>query len=522
MVNLDGNGPIMQLNALIRHLRAVTEPVPGAPDTRRALVTRVIRPADASPALIDITGITADSRRVEPGSLFAAVPGVSVDGHVFAPDAARRGAAALIVERPLRSAPALPQIMVTDARRALAHAAAILAGHPSRRLRVVGITGTNGKSTTACLVQAILDAAGRRAGLIGTISYRVGRRTIPAPLTTPDSVTLQALMADMVDEGLDSVVMEVSSHALDQHRTDAVDFDVACFTHLSSDHGDYHPTPEHYRDAKGRLFEGLRPGATAVLNTDDDASLVYVDRTQGDVLWYGPDGDVVAEVTERSLAGSRFTLYANGDSATVRTRLIGRHNVENAAAAAACALALGIPLHVAAAGIESLACVPGRLERVDAGQPFTALVDYAHTDDALDKVLRSLRPLVDDRRLIVVFGAGGDRDTAKRPRMGAAAAATADSVWITSDNPRSEDPADILAQIAAGVPAPHAHKVRREVDRRRAIFGAVAEAREGDLVLVAGKGHERTQKLRDVEIPFDDCQMLREAITGSPRLSKAS
>jgi UDP-N-acetylmuramoyl-L-alanyl-D-glutamate--2,6-diaminopimelate ligase len=511
----------MRLSVLLRELERITGLVTALSDPR----DRTGDEKGSRPLFLEaeLGGVTADSRQVRPGMLFVAVPGGKTDGHRFVEDAVGRGAVAILVEHLAGTAAGVPQILVSDARLALAHAAAAFYANPSKRLLAIGITGTKGKSTTAFLVRSILEAAGRRVGLLGTIVYDLGRRTVPAPLTTPDSVALQGYLAEMVEAGLDSVVMEVSSHALAQRRAAGIDFRVGVFTHLSpTDHTDYHTTPEDYIRAKGLLFRGLAPGATAVLNYDDPVSFGYAASTRANVLWYGSRGDVRATTApERmTLAGSDFVLSAPGRSIRVRTRLIGRHNVENCVAAAAAGLAAGVDLETIVAGIERLQGVPGRLERLEAGQPFEVLIDYAHTDDALMKVLRSLRPLVAGR-LIVVFGAGGDRDTAKRPRMGRVAAEWADRVWLTSDNPRNEDPSAILEAIAAGVPREARTKVRKEIDRRRAIVGAIAEAGPHDLVLLAGKGHERTQKLRDVEVPFDDADVAREAITGQTGWSQA-
>jgi len=476
-------------------------------------------PAVGDARSVRVARVTADSRLVQPGTLFVAVRGTRVDGHRYVADAVRSGAVAVVVESGgdgVDAAGPVWQLVVNNSRAALAHAAAALAGHPSRRLTAIGITGTNGKTTVAILARSILEAAGRRPGLIGTIRYEIGARSIPAPLTTPDSVMLQNLLADMVEAGLDSVVMEVSSHALDQRRTEGMAFDVGVFTHLTPDHGDYHPTRADYARAKRRLFEGLPASAAAVLNRADPVSEAFASHTEARPVWFGLGGDVSATVHEMTLVGSHFTLDLGGERVPVRTRLVGKHNVDNAVAAAAAGWALGLPAEAIKAGIEAVEVIPGRLERVAAGQNFEILVDYAHTDDALLKVLESVRPLVAGR-LIVVFGAGGNRDRAKRPRMGAAAALTADSVWITSDNPRNEDPTAIIAAIAAGVPARARATIHQDVDRLRAIHAAIAEAGPGDAVVIAGKGHERTQKFADVEIPFDDAQVARAAVEAVSR-----
>lgn len=460
----------------------------------------------------EIHDVTCDSRQVQPGTLFVAVPGTRQDGAAFVDEAIRRGAVAIVAEKPVPSCP-VPVLVVPEARAALADLAARFHGHPTARLNVVGVTGTNGKTTTTFLVRSILEAAGQKAGLLGTIQHAIGSRVLPSDNTTPGSDTLQRHFAEMVRAGCGAAAMEVSSHALDQGRVRGVRFAAAIFTNLTRDHLDYHPTFEHYRDAKGKLFEMLSPKSVAALNADDPVSELYAARTPARVLTYALQrpADVTAAVELVTFHGTRLVLRAGGEEVRVHTRLLGTHNVYNILGAAAAAWGMGYDLEVIKAGVENLVAVPGRLEPVDAGQDFAVLVDYAHTDDALRNVLGCLRPLVRGR-LIVVFGCGGDRDRGKRPKMGRVAAELADQVILTSDNPRSESPTAILSDILAGVPERERRKVLLEPDRRDAIKMAVSLARKDDAVLIAGKGHETVQIFRDRTAGFDDRLVAREVL----------
>jgi UDP-N-acetylmuramoyl-L-alanyl-D-glutamate--2,6-diaminopimelate ligase len=388
-------------------------------------------------------------------------------------------------------------------------------GHPSRRMDMVGVTGTNGKTTTTWMLRAMLAMDGRSTGLVGTLGAWIGARHEPLAHTTPDALQLQRLLARMVDENLSTCVMEVSSHALVQRRVHGIAFDVGVFTNVTPDHLDYHGTMEAYAAAKGRLFEELPEDSTAVLNASDPASRVYRLSTAARVLSYGIDVpcDVRAVVQRLDADGTRLGVSAPdfGLSLDVSTRLVGRHNVQNALAATASALALGLPPAAIATGLESLPAVPGRLEPVLCGQDFRVIVDYAHTPDALEKVLELLRPLTAGR-LSVVFGCGGDRDRSKRPLMGRAVAAAADRLYVTSDNPRSEDPEAILDEIVAGIPPARRADIVRLADRRAAIQRACAEAQGGDIVLIAGKGHETTQTIGAEVLPFDDRAVAKEVL----------
>jgi UDP-N-acetylmuramoyl-L-alanyl-D-glutamate--2,6-diaminopimelate ligase len=470
-------------------------------------------PAGAVPEL-RVASLCADSRRAGPGALFLAVPGAKEDGARFAADAVRRGAAAVVAERPLDLP--VPVVTVPDLRAAAADLAAAWHGRPARTLACVGITGTKGKTTTSFLMHAVLEAAGRRSGLLGTVEYRVGERRLPAANTTPGPVELQGLLASMLEEGCTHAVMEVSSHALHQRRTRALPFRVAILTNVASDHLDYHGTFEEYRAAKGLLFSGLDPDAVACINDADPSADWFAARCPGPILRYGFGAhcDVAAESPEAGPDGTTFVLRVGGEAAPVRSPLLGRHNIENMLAAAAGAAGLGLPAGTIASGLRRLAGVPGRLERVDDGtRGFRVLVDYAHTEDSLRRVLGFLRP-VTPGRLLVLGGCGGDRDRTKRPRMARVMADAADAAFFTSDNPRSEDPLAILAEMRAGVPADA--PVTVVPDRREAIRRVVSSARPGDTVLIAGKGHETYQIVGERVLPFDDREEARRALGEVP------
>lgn len=471
-------------------------------------------PVDESLADVEVVGVAHDSRRVKPGWVFVAIRGHQRDGASFAEDAVTRGAVAVVAERNLRLPPTIPVFVVNDARRALAALANSFHGRASRRLQAIGVTGTNGKTTTTYMVRSILEAAGHRCGLLGTICYDTGRRVVPASITTPESVDIQEFLAEMVSEGLEYAAVEVSSHALCMHRVDFVQFAVGIFTNLSPEHMDFHRTFAAYREAKARLFRLLGPASHAVLNADDENSKEMARVTFGNVLKYGMRrrADVTGRIERSTLDGVRMKMKCAEGEIDVALPLIGEHNVYNAMAAATAGLALGIDPATIRDGLEQTPCVPGRLERVPCEADYRVLVDYAHTDQALKQVLGSLRE-VTAKRIIVVFGAGGDRDRAKRARMGRAAEAGADKVIVTSDNPRGEEPMDIINEILSGMKK--RRRVRVEPDRQCAIARALKTARAGDLVLIAGKGHERTQRFRDTVIPFDDRDAVSRALAAS-------
>lgn len=462
-----------------------------------------------------VTGITGDSRKVVPGDLFVAGQGSRADGASFVAEALRRGAVAVACDRPLDLPEGVGIVIIPRFAQGKALLADRFFEHPSGRLKVVGVTGTNGKTTTCAMLRSMLSMDGQDCGVIGTLGAWIGQEHEDLVNTTPDAIELQRLLARMVDRNLTSAVMEISSHALAQHRVDGVDVDVAVFTNLTQDHLDYHGSMEAYGDAKGLLFSGLLPDAVAVLNADDPISARYAERTVARVATYGIDhpADVHGTIRRLDAQGTSFGIEAQQGRRriAVQSRQVGRHNVANALAAASAALYLGLPGAAIRAGLESLASVPGRLEPVDCGQEFRLLVDYAHTPDALEQVLMLLRPLTRGR-LSVVFGCGGDRDRSKRPLMGAVAARLADEVFVTSDNPRSEDPAAIVAEVLAGVPADRRGGVVTLVDRREAIDAACRQAGGGDVVLVAGKGHETTQTLGSTVLPFDDRAVAREVL----------
>ncbi|MBL7500358.1 UDP-N-acetylmuramoyl-L-alanyl-D-glutamate--2,6-diaminopimelate ligase [Frankia sp. CNm7] len=486
-----------------------------------------------------LRGVTHDSRAVRPGDLYAALPGAHAHGADFATAAAAAGAAAVLTDAAGAAALAgrldAPVLATTNPRRDLAQIADWLYDQPSRKLTLLGVTGTNGKTTSAFLVDAGLRAAGHRTGLLGTVETRIGDERLSSARTTPESADLQALFAVMVERGVTAATMEVSSHALAQHRVDGLRFAGALFTNLSQDHLDYHPTMRDYFEAKATLFEPAR-SAVSVIGVDPasgDWGRRLADRVPGALTFApAPPADWWAEDLVVSERGSTFTARGPRGSAQVgagetdpggpglavpvRVGLPGRFNVVNALGALALLVAAGVPAEAAAEGIGELTGVPGRMERVEAGQPYLALVDYAHTPDAVETVLGSVRGLVEGR-LIVVLGCGGDRDRAKRPLMGAAAARLADLAFFTNDNPRSEDPAEILVQMTAGVAraGTSAAKVTVIQDRAEAIAAAVAEAGPGDAVVVAGKGHERGQEQDGVVTAFDDREALAAAIASA-------
>jgi UDP-N-acetylmuramoyl-L-alanyl-D-glutamate--2,6-diaminopimelate ligase len=462
----------------------------------------------------EVASVTFDSRQVGPGALFCCVPGSRADGHDHAPAAVAAGASALLVERALD----LPvtQVRVSSVRAAMAPVAAAFHGHPSRRMRVLGVTGTNGKTTTTYLLEAIAVAAGLRSGVVGTVETRIDGVVLPGERTTPEAPDLQALFARMVEEGVDVAAVEVSSHALALHRADATWFAAACFTNLSHDHLDFHEDLETYFEAKATLFDPARTAAAAV-NVDDSHGAVLARRCAEagiPLTTYGrstPEADVRAETVAAGASGNVFRLVTPEGTVVVRSPLLGGFNVANALAAAAAALAAGLPLEAVGNGLSAPLVVPGRMERIDAGQPFPVLVDYAHTPDGLEHLLRAARGLVKRGRLVVVFGAGGDRDKAKRPAMGKVAAMVADSVWITSDNPRSEDPLTIAQEVARGVHDVGGH-VGMVLDRRAAIRAAMYDLAAGDVLVIAGKGHETGQTAMGVTTPFDDREVAREEL----------
>jgi UDP-N-acetylmuramoyl-L-alanyl-D-glutamate--2,6-diaminopimelate ligase len=467
--------------------------------------------ADAS---TEITSLAYDSRRVERGTLFFAIQGEKADGHDFIGAALTNGAAAIVSERPAPAELTSRWVQVPKIRRALSAAAREFFGRPDSRLLLIGITGTNGKTTTAFLMESILRAAGMPTGLFGTIEHRLGGRTVSAVNTTPESLDLLSYFAELVSAGGQAAVLEASSHALAQERLWGFKFSVAVFTNLTRDHLDYHKDFDNYFAAKRRLFEGLGapPPELAVINVDDPWGVKLLEVANPRRITYGmnSDADVKPKQVTQDLTGLHGALTTPAGKLEIDSALVGKANLANILAATATALGLGIDIAKIQAGIAELAAVPGRFERIDEGQPFLVVVDYAHTDDALRNVLKTARALTQER-LIVVFGCGGDRDRTKRPLMGEAAGLLADIVVLTSDNPRSEDPILIINDALVGLQKTGT-PYTAEVDREAAIHKALKTAREGDVVVLAGKGHETYQILKDRTIPFDDRAVARRLL----------
>ncbi len=471
---------------------------------------------------VTITSLTDDSRKVEPGSLFVAVKGERADGHEFLDRVESAGAAAVVVERG-PAVGSLPSIRVRDSRAAVGILGSRFYRDPSAALRMIGVTGTNGKTTTTYVVKTMLEAANRQIGLIGTVVYLVGKESIPASHTTPGALELQRLFARMVEAGLDTVVMEVSSHALALDRTAGTEFDVGVFTNLTQDHLDFHVDMERYFQAKLKLFVDLgqakanKPRKRAIVNVDDPWGTRICEACTVPVWTYGlhHQADLCADDVKLSAAGSTFTLRSPLGSCAIQSRLVGEHNVYNLLAAIGVVLHEGLTLDQVCSAVGAVSNVPGRFERVEAGQNFTVVVDYAHTEDALVRLLTAARAL-GTGRIITVFGCGGDRDRTKRPKMGRVAVQYSDVVVLTSDNPRTEDPAAILREVEVGVNEAlvvRSHvRYRMIADRRSAIEAAIQEAKAGDMVLIAGKGHEDYQILGTTKHHFDDREVAHDII----------
>lgn len=457
---------------------------------------------------IRVTSCSCDSRRVRPGDLFVALAGSACDGHDFASQAARRGATAVLAQRPMLGVD-LPVCRVPDTRKAYARLCQALAGHPGKHLRVIGITGTNGKTTTSCLIASVLSTAGYRVGILGTLGGFDGLDFRDPTLTTPPPDELARWLARSVANGCSHAVLEVSSHALDQSRIAGIELDAACVTNVRRDHLDYHRSILDYRITKSRLFDYLSGKGFGVVNADDPTSASYLAEIGGPVLTVGmrAAAEISATLLEQYVSEQTFLLTAGSETMPVRTRMIGAHHVYNCLAAAAVGLAYGVDLVTVVRGLEAVEHLPGRLERLECGQPFGVFVDYAHTPDALTGSLEALREVVRGR-LICVFGAGGDRDRQKRPLMGRAVEASADLAVLTTDNPRTEDPKAIQDDVLSGF-----HRAGEAVviaDRTEAIHWALAEALPGDCVLIAGKGHEKYQIIGTEQVPFDDRQVARQ------------
>jgi UDP-N-acetylmuramoyl-L-alanyl-D-glutamate--2,6-diaminopimelate ligase len=467
-----------------------------------------------------VEGIAYDSRRVQRNGLFVALRGEKTDGHQFIEQAVEKGATVIVTEHEVQHAHATC-VVVENSRHALADLAAAFYNRPALRLKLSAVTGTNGKTTTTFLLKHICEKANLRCGLLGTVRYEIGDRVLPAVRTTPESLDVQELLAQMVNAGCKAAAMEVSSHAIAQDRVRGLEWDVAVFTNLTQDHLDFHGTMENYFEAKAQLFTGLaeqktKRNATAVINIDDRYGAQLVDRLEKKVpfVTYGMSAraDFRASNYHAEFAGTSYQLDARGKSYLVRVPLIGRFNVANSMAALAAANSMGISLREAILSLGKSPQVPGRLEAVPAKRQFQVFVDYAHSDDALLNVLKTLREL-SPRRLIVVFGCGGDRDKQKRPLMGRVADQNADYSIITSDNPRKEDPDAIIADAEKGFRSGNYEKIS---DRAKAIARAIELAQPRDIVLIAGKGHEAYQEFADHTVPFDDIQVARQALENRP------
>jgi UDP-N-acetylmuramoyl-L-alanyl-D-glutamate--2,6-diaminopimelate ligase len=465
---------------------------------------------------LEITSIENDNRKVQKGSLFICIKGYTVDGHDFAESAVKNGAAAILAERPLSLG--VPVILVKDTTRAMAVLADTLYGQPTKKLHLIGITGTNGKTTTSHLIEKIMVDAGQKTGLIGTMYTKIAEKTIETKNTTPESLTLQKTFQQMVEAGVNTAVMEVSSHALDLGRVHGCDYDVAVFTNLTQDHLDYHKTMDEYKRAKSLLFAQL--GNTfdhhkpkfAVLNADDPASDMYSRSTAAHVITYGIDNkaDIQAKNIQMTSSGTHFNLFVETEKFPIQMQLIGRFSVYNVLASIAASLVSGVEINEIIKSIESVEGVSGRFELVNAGQDFTVIVDYAHTPDSLENVLKTVQHFA-KKRIFVIVGCGGDRDRTKRPLMAQIACQLATDPILTSDNPRSEDPLAILKEMESGV---EGEKYKIIPDRKEAIHTAIQQATTGDVILIAGKGHETYQIIGNVVHDFDDRLVAREAIEG--------
>jgi UDP-N-acetylmuramoyl-L-alanyl-D-glutamate--2,6-diaminopimelate ligase len=464
-----------------------------------------------------------DSRKIQRGDCFVAIRGSGTDGHRFIELAIGNGAAVVVLEQDAALSDyyflhsGVAKVVVPDSRKALAVMSANYYNHPSRALTMVGVTGTNGKTTTTHLIKAILEAAGQRVGLLGTIEYRIGDEVIPASHTTPESLELNELLSRMAKLGCQSVSMEVSSHALHQSRVYGLNFDAAVFTNLTQDHLDYHGTMEEYFRAKRILFENLKSDAVAITNADDAWGMQIAGSSPARTFSYGvaEHADIRAADIRLSIEGSSFTLWFKNQQTTMTTPLVGRFNVYNVLAAYSTGLALGHSPETLEQGIRSVNSVRGRFERIASPKGWTAIIDYAHTPDALEKCLRTIHDVLPREgrgRIITVFGAGGDRDRTKRPLMGSVAGQWSDIIIVTSDNPRTEKPQGIIDEIVAGIP--RGAQVTKEIDRRAAIHSALRQARSGDVVLIAGKGHEDYQVIGNEKIHFSDREIVEELIRG--------
>ncbi len=466
---------------------------------------------------IDIKGIAYDSRQVEPGYLFVCISGFKTDGHLYIDQAIKNGARAILIEKAIDQTDGATIIMTANNRKALALLVSNFYGRPSHSMKVIGVTGTNGKTTTTHLIKAILEEAGRKTGLMGTLYARVGDKTIDFGHTTPEASEVEKFMRICQENKAQYVVMEVSSHALDLYRVDCIDFDMAVFTNLTQDHLDYHNNMQEYLASKLKLFDMIVPGNEnfVVVNGDDNYAGDFIQASKAQVYTYGlgDNNDIKAKNVKIDLKGSQFTLRFKGSTLNIKVKLIGMFSVYNVLAAIAVGLGEGISLEIIKTALEKVNGVPGRFEQVDEGQDFTVVVDYAHTPDGLENILKTGRQLTTNR-IITVFGCGGDRDRGKRPLMGEVAARYSDFCVVTSDNPRSEDPEAIINDIVPGLDRVKDSRYAIVIDRREAINHAVHLARPGDLLIIAGKGHETYQLVKDKVLDFDDKKVAIEFLKG--------
>jgi len=469
---------------------------------------------------VEIIGITYDSRDVAAGHIFVAIPGFKADGSTFAAQAIDRGAKAVVLEKDIKLPKEAVKVIVPNARIALAELSSAFYGHPSRHLKMIGITGTNGKTTTSFLIEAILRKAGHKVGVIGTVEARINGKGIPVKLTTPESSELQELLSRMLKEGVTHVVMEVSSHSLELHRVHGIEFDVAIYTNLTHDHLDFHGNMQNYLKSKLKLFEklgkGVKKDVTAIINVDDPYGKKIMTYVDGNILTYGAvnNANLNASNIETSISTMTFELQSFDSKFNMSTSLIGIPNAYNIMAALLCGKVFGQNYEQMKGAVEDLKYVPGRFERIDAGQKFPVIVDFAHSPDSLMKLLETVRPLTKGK-LILVFGCPGERDRVKRPVMGDIAVKMADFTFITTDDPHGESPERIIAEIEAGVVGAGGEiekNYKKMEDRRSAIEQAISMAQPGDLVAIAGRGHERFQDYKGVKVQIDDREVAREVI----------
>lgn len=488
--------------------------------TIQDLVARLPQATICGDGTREVTALTYDSRKAQPGTMFIALPGSKVDGHDYVAHACSQGAVAVLVEKEVAAPPQVTVVQVPDVRAAMLQIAPYFYDYPSRKLKMIGVTGTNGKTTTTHLIRSILMHAGYKVGLIGTIHNLIGEEMLPVKNTTPDVVELQSLLADMVAAKVDYVVMEVSSHALALGRISGTEFDIGVFTNISRDHLDFHITFDNYIAAKAELFrlisdsQATKGGKAAVVNSDDAVASAILKESRCKQLTYGVEGpaDLKATDIQVTARGAAFTVQGPFGRLSLNLKITGVFNVYNVLAACGAALAAGVEAPVIKQALESFASVPGRFELVDEGQPFSVIVDYAHTPDGLENILKTARQFARNR-IIVVFGCGGDRDRTKRPIMGRLAIEYGDVVIATSDNPRTEDPLFILSEVEVGLKdGGHGKAYEIIADRRTAIARAIKVAQPEDVVIIAGKGHETYQILKDRTIDFDDRAVAREII----------